>query len=151
MTDVVRVFTPVRRVPTMIAKAPNGRKLPFGPYTLAQIAGGSVVMFGTSVALMTLPWNPATTFVFGLAFAAFCVFGLGLIPLTGVRLSSRALWWSRMLFRTKPLSASSMPIDVAAGREAVFVDMMTVIVLPPDYYPPAEMASSVSTLNPPGE
>jgi hypothetical protein len=77
MTQLIKVYTPIKRVPTMIGKAQNGQKLPFGPYTLPQVAGGIAVILVTSVLAMILPVNPAITFVVGLILTIVAVFGLG--------------------------------------------------------------------------
>ncbi|WP_204250932.1 hypothetical protein, partial [Saezia sanguinis] len=74
-TQVVKVFTPIKRVPIVIGKAQNGQKLPFGPYTLPQVAGVAVALLISAVAAMTLPANPAITFLVGLAFTVVIGFG----------------------------------------------------------------------------
>ncbi|MEV0032791.1 hypothetical protein [Nocardia sp. NPDC050793] len=127
MTEVIKVFTPIKRVPTLIGKAQNGQRLPFGPYTLPQIAGGVVIMVISSVCAMSFPINPAITFVTGLIVTGFSVFVLGLVPYTGVRLLSRALWMGRLLVIRKPVSASGMPAD--ADGPTLFVDETVVIML----------------------
>lgn len=129
MSEVIKVFTPIKRVPTMIGKSQNGQKLPFGPYTLLQVAGGCLVLMITAVCAMSLPCNPAITFVTGLAFTVGTVFGLGLVPYTGVRISSRALWIGRILLSRKPVSASGMPVDVDSDSDAVFVQESLVLML----------------------
>jgi hypothetical protein len=129
MSEVIKVFTPIKRVPTMIGKSQNGQKLPFGPYTLLQVAGGCVVLIITAVGAMSLPCNPAITFGTGLALTVGTVFGLGLVPYTGVRISSRALWIGRIVFSRKPVSASGMPVDVESGGDAVFVRESLVLML----------------------
>lgn len=130
MTQVIKVFTPIKRVPTMIGKAQNGQKLPFGPYTLLQVGGGVVALLVTSVGAMTLPANPAVTFIAGLVITSLVVFSLGLVPYTGVRISSRALWVAKLIVFRKPVSASGMPIATDAANNAVYVDETVVIVLP---------------------
>ncbi|MEC3920667.1 hypothetical protein [Nocardia sp. CDC160] len=130
MTEVVKVFTPIKRVPTMIGKAPNGQKLPFGPYTLHQ-AGGAVVLIAlTSGCTMVFPINPAVTFVIGVVFTALAVFALGLVPYTGVRTTSRVLWIARVITRRKPVYASGMPIDAQSVRHTAFIEQSLVVVLP---------------------
>ncbi|MGQ4619485.1 hypothetical protein [Nocardia sp. R7R-8] len=130
MTQVIKVFTPIKRVPTMIGKAQNGQKLPFGPYTLPQVAAGVVMMSVASVGAMTLPVNPAVTFITGLALTILVVFVLGLVPYTGVRMTSRALWVGRLIVYRKPVSASGMPIGSDSVRHTVFVDKSVVLLLP---------------------
>ncbi|WP_330257114.1 hypothetical protein OG874_22600 [Nocardia sp. NBC_00565] len=132
MTQVIKVFTPIKRVPTMIGKAQNGQKLPFGPYTLPQVAGAVVMMSITSVCAMTFPANPAVTFIVGLVLTIATVFGLGLVPYTGVRMISRAMWVGRLIVYRKPVSASGMPVDADSARMAMFVEESVVIILP-DY------------------
>lgn len=141
MTDVIKVFTPVKRVPTMIGKAPNGRKLPFGPYTLPQVAAGTVILLITAVCAMTTPVNPAAVAVAGVAVAVLCVFALGLVPYTGVRLSSRVLWLARLIVLRKPVSASGMPVAADVERDVAFVEETVVIVLPDDFVPELVEAS----------
>jgi hypothetical protein len=133
-SDVVKVFTPVKRVPTMIGKAPNGRRLPFGPYTLPQVAAGTLLLLVTSVGAMTLPVNPAVVAIAGLVVTVVSVFALGLVPYTGVRLSSRILWVGRLIVSRKPVSASGMPPGPDAPRDIVYVDSSDVILLP-DFLP----------------
>lgn len=129
-TQVVKVFTPIKRVPMVIGKAQNGQKLPFGPYTLPQVAGVAVALLITSVAAMTLPANPAITFLVGLAFTVVIGFGLGLIPYTGVRLSSRVLWIGRLILDPRPVSASGMPVTPESGRLTSFIEETVVVILP---------------------
>ncbi|MGW4247303.1 hypothetical protein [Nocardia sp. NPDC004722] len=130
MSEVIKVFTPVKRVPTMIGKAQNGQKLPFGPYTLPQVAAAALLLLITGMCSMSFPVNPAITFVTGLAVTAVAVFAMGLIPYTGVRLSSRALWLGRLLTHPKPVSASGMPVDAESVRHSVFVEETVVLLLP---------------------
>lgn len=132
MSEVIKVFTPIKRVPTMIGKSQNGQKLPFGPYTLLQVAGGAVVVLFAAVCAMTLPINPAVTFVIGLIFTVVTVFLLGLVPYTGVRISSRALWVGRLLLLRRPVSASGMPVTAESSGDVVFVDESVVVMLPDD-------------------
>jgi hypothetical protein len=128
--DVVKVFTPVKRVPTMIGKAPNGTRLPFGPYTLPQVAAGTVLLLVSSVAAMTIPVNPAVVAIVGLFVTVVSVFALRLVPYTGVRLSSRILWVGRLIVRRKPVAASGMPVGPDAPRNIVYVDATDVILIP---------------------
>lgn len=130
MTDAVKVFTPIKRVPTMIGKAPNGQRIPFGPYTLPQVAGGSAVMLAASVGALSLPVNPALTFLLGMAAAGLTVFGLGLVPYTGVRLLSRVLWITRLLVLRKPTFASGVPAVEDSAEKTVFVTDSVVVLLP---------------------
>ncbi|WP_174557082.1 hypothetical protein [Nocardia jejuensis] len=130
MTSVIKIFTPIKRVPTVIGKAQNGQKLPFGPYTLPQIAAAVALLAITAFFSMNLPVNPAGTFVTGLIATVVTVFTLGLIPYNGVRLTSRALWIGRLLTHRKPVSASGMPIDPESARHTLFIDETTVIILP---------------------
>ncbi|MDE1671222.1 MULTISPECIES: hypothetical protein [Nocardia] len=130
MSQVIKVFTPIKRVPTMIGKAQNGQKLPFGPYTLPQVAVGVVMMVVASVCAMTFPVNPAVTFIAGLAMTILAVFVLGLVPYTGVRMTSRALWLGRLLVYRKPVSASGMPINNDSVRHTMFIEETVVLLLP---------------------
>ncbi|WP_328391685.1 hypothetical protein [Nocardia sp. NBC_00416] len=127
---MIKVFTPVKRVPTMIGKAQNGQKLPFGPYTLPQVAGVAVGLIITGAGAMTLPMNPAVTFLVGLALTVLIGFGLGLIPYTGVRLFSRVVWFGRLIFRPKPALASGMPVTPESARVTMFVEETVVAILP---------------------
>ncbi|WP_327148027.1 hypothetical protein [Nocardia sp. NBC_01329] len=138
--QVIKVFTPVKRVPTVIGKAQNGQKLPFGPYTLPQVAGVALGLLITSFLAMTLPANPAVTFLIGLAFTVVIGFGLGLIPYTGVRLSSRVVWVGRLVLSPKPVSVSGMPVTPESGRMTSFIEETVVVVLPEQS--PAGRASS---------
>lgn len=133
-TQVIKVFTPVKRVPTMIGKAQNGQKLPFGPYTLPQVAGVAVSLIITGAGAMTLPMNPAITFLAGLALTVVVGFALGLIPYTGVRLWSRVLWFGRLIFYPKPVLASGMPVTPESARITMFIEETMVAILP---YEPA--------------
>ncbi|WP_433760091.1 hypothetical protein [Nocardia sp. CA-135398] len=128
--QVIKVFTPIKRVPTMIGKAQNGQKLPFGPYTLPQVAGAVVLMVITSVCAMTFPLNPAVTFVVGLVVTIAVVFALGLVPYTGVRMTSRALWVGRIIVYRKPVSASGMPVTTESARQTMFIEESVVLLLP---------------------
>jgi hypothetical protein len=128
--DVIKVFTPIKRVPTMIGKAQNGQKIPFGPYTLLQVGGGSIVVLLASVCAMTFPINPAITFVAGLIVAAVSVFALGLIPYTGIRIGSRAMWVGRLFVARKPVAASGMPVTDDSALDTVYIDETTVVLLP---------------------
>ncbi|MCC3326395.1 hypothetical protein [Nocardia abscessus] len=130
MTQVIKVFTPIKRVPTMIGKAQNGQKLPFGPYTLPQVAVAVVMMSVTSVGAMTLPVNPAIIFITGLAMTILVAFVLGLVPYTGVRMTSRALWMGRLIVYRRPVSASGMPINSDSVRHTMFIEETVVLLLP---------------------
>ncbi|WP_280258070.1 hypothetical protein [Nocardia abscessus] len=130
MSQVIKVFTPIKRVPTMIGKAQNGQKLPFGPYTLPQVAVAVAMMVVTSVCAMTFPVNPAVTFIAGLAMTILAVFVLGLVPYTGVRMTSRALWLGRLIVYRKPVSASGMPINNDSVRHTMFIEETVVLLLP---------------------
>lgn len=130
MTQVIKVFTPIKRVPTMIGKAQNGQKLPFGPYTLPQVATGAALLLIASVCAMTLPVNPAVTFIAGLALTIVAVFAVGLVPYTGVRMTSRALWLGRLIVYRKPVSASGMPINSDSVRHTMFIEETVVLLLP---------------------
>ncbi|TLG12433.1 hypothetical protein FEK35_10990 [Nocardia cyriacigeorgica] len=130
MAQVIKVFTPIKRVPVVVGKAQNGQKLPFGPYTLPQVGAGVVVMAVTGTFAMSLPVNPAVTFFAGTAVAILAVFLFGLIPYTGVRLTSRALWFARLIFIRKPVSASGMPVTEESSRNTVFVSETVVVVFP---------------------
>ncbi|MFQ6226345.1 hypothetical protein [Nocardia sp. NPDC002869] len=139
MTQVIKVFTPVKRVPTMIGKAQNGQKLPFGPYTLPQVAGVAVGLILTGLGAMTLPANPAITFLVGVALTVVIGFGLGLIPYTGVRLLSRVVWFGRLVLYPKPALASGMPVTPESARITMFVEETVVAILP--HEPAASMSA----------
>lgn len=128
--QVVKVFTPIKRVPTVIGKAQNGQKLPFGPYTLPQVAGVAAGLLLTSVCALTLPMNPAVTFIIGVVFTVVIAFLLGLIPYTGVRLTSRVLWLGRLIVDPRPVSASGMPVSPESSRLTSFIEETVVLILP---------------------
>ncbi|WP_280413992.1 hypothetical protein [Nocardia carnea] len=128
--QVIKIFTPVKRVPTMIGKAQNGQKLPFGPYTLPQVAGVAIGLIITGAAAMSLPANPAITFLAGLALTAVLGFALGLVPYTGVRLFSRVVWFARLICYPKPVLASGMPVTPESARITMFVEETVVAILP---------------------
>ncbi len=130
MSQVIRVFTPIKRVPTMIGKAQNGQKLPFGPYTLPQVASGIVLLLIASVFAMTLPVNPAVTFGAGLLLTILVVFAVGLVPYNGVRTTSRVFWVVRLIFVRKPVAAAGMPVSEESARSTVFVEESVVVLLP---------------------
>lgn len=130
MREVIKVFTPIKRVPIMIGKAQNGQKLPFGPYTLPQVGCGTILLLITAVCAMTLPLNPAVTFLIGCVASVIAVFAIGLVPYTGVRLGSRAIWLGRLLIRSKPTSASAVPITADSNRSMVTIEETIVLLLP---------------------
>jgi hypothetical protein len=130
MPEVIKVFTPIKRVPTMIGKAQNGQKIPFGPYTLPQVVAAIVLLLIASLLAMSLPFNPAVTFVIGLGLAILVVFGVGLVPYTGVRMISRMLWVARLIVVRKPVSASGMPALMDSSRDTTFVEESIVIIVP---------------------
>lgn len=41
--EVIKNFTRARKVPQMIGRTPDGKKLPFGPYTVPQAVSGAIV------------------------------------------------------------------------------------------------------------
>ncbi|MEV5652533.1 hypothetical protein AB0L57_30150 [Nocardia sp. NPDC052254] len=129
-TDVIKVYTPIKRVPIVVGKAQNGQKLPFGPYTLPQIIGGVTVIVIASLLAMALPVNPAVTFIAGLIVTVIVVFGIGLIPYTGVRLTSRIMWVGRLVLIRKPVSASGIPVSEDSARHTMFVEESVVVILP---------------------
>ncbi|WP_174361600.1 hypothetical protein [Nocardia paucivorans] len=128
--QVVKVFTPVKRVPTVIGKAQNGQKLPFGPYTLPQVAGVAGGLLLTATCALTLPINPAVTFLIGVVLTVVITFLLGLIPYTGIRLTSRVWWLARLIFDPRPVSASGMPVTPESGRLTSFIEETVVLILP---------------------
>jgi hypothetical protein len=130
MPQVIKVFTPIKRVPTMIGKAQNGQKLPFGPYTLPQVVAAIILLVIASVLAMSLPLNPAVTFAIGLGLTVLVVFGVGLVPYTGVRMISRMLWVARLIVIRKPASASGMPTLMDSTWNTVFVEESFVIIVP---------------------
>ncbi len=130
MPQVIKVFTPIKRVPTMIGKAQNGQKLPFGPYTLPQVASGIVLLLIASVLAMSLPMNPAITFGVGLLLTILVVFGVGLVPYNGVRMTSRIFWVLRLVFVRKAATAAGMPVTDESARDTVFVEESVVVLLP---------------------
>ncbi|MBL1079749.1 hypothetical protein JK358_35645 [Nocardia sp. 2] len=130
MAEVIKVFTPIKRVPVMVGKAQNGQKLPFGPYTLPQIGAGTVLLLLSCLGALNLPANPAVTFLGGLAITVTTVLGLGLIPYTGVRLTSRILWLARLLINHKPVAASGIPVTAESARTTVIIEESVVLVLP---------------------
>lgn len=130
MSQVIKVFTPIKRVPTVIGKAQNGQKLPFGPYTLPQVAAAAGLLALSAVCAMSFPMNPAVTFVAGAIITAVSVFALGLVPYTGVRFSSRVLWAGRLVVRRKPVSASGMPVGADSTRSVMFIDKSVVVIFP---------------------
>ncbi|MBF6241545.1 hypothetical protein [Nocardia otitidiscaviarum] len=147
MAEVIRVFTPIKRVPTVIGKAQNGQKIPFGPYTLPQVAAGVALMLVTSIAAMSIPGNPAVVFILGLVLTVIVVFALGLVPDTGVRLTSRVLWFGRLILIRKPVSASGMPVSPDSARYSVYIEDSVVVILPdldgvPRPEPPARALAS---------
>ncbi|WP_282783026.1 MULTISPECIES: hypothetical protein [unclassified Nocardia] len=147
MAEVIRVFTPIKRVPTVIGKAQNGQKIPFGPYTLPQVAAGVALMLVTSIAAMSIPGNPAVVFILGLVLTVIVVFALGLVPDTGVRLTSRVLWFGRLILIRKPVSASGMPVSPDSARYSVYIEDSVVVILPdldgvPRPEPPARALTS---------
>ncbi|MBF6132069.1 hypothetical protein IU501_03525 [Nocardia otitidiscaviarum] len=147
MAEVIRVFTPIKRVPTVIGKAQNGQKIPFGPYTLPQVAAGVALMLVTSIAAMSIPGNPAVVFILGLVLTVIVVFALGLVPDTGVRLTSRVLWFGRLILIRKPVSASGMPVSPDSARYSVYIEDSVVVILPdldgvPQPEPPARALAS---------
>ncbi len=146
MSQLIKVYTPVKRVPTMVGKAQNGQKLPFGPYTLPQVVGGVVLMLIISVFAMTLPLNPAVTFITGTIVTIAAVFGLGLIPYTGVRMTSRILWVGRLLVIRKPVSASGMPVTEESARHTMFIEESVVVILPDRESLAVEVAETPTTV-----
>lgn len=129
-TETVKVYTPVKRVPIMIGKAQNGQKLPFGPYTLPQIVAGIVLIVFTAVLAMALPVNPAVTAITGVCVMVVVVFTVGLVPYTGVRLTSRILWIGRLILVRAPVSASGMPVTAESARQTMYVEESVVVILP---------------------
>ncbi|MEV6280195.1 hypothetical protein [Nocardia sp. NPDC051832] len=130
MGVLVKVYTPIKRVPTMIGKAHNGQKLPFGPYTLPQAATAAVLLLLTAAGAMVLPANPAVSFGFGLGLTVLVVFAVGLVPYTGVRVLSRAVWLTRLVVLRKPVSASGMPVTSDSARATLWIEATEVLILP---------------------
>lgn len=130
-TQTVKVYTPVKRVPTMVGKAPNGQKLPFGPFTLHQIAAATATAALTGIGVLMLPVNPAVTGLGGAAATAAAIFALGLVPYTGVRLTSRAMWISRLILARGPVRAGGQAPGPPArtGTNGVFIHESRALVL----------------------
>ena len=41
--EVIKDFTTARKIPQLIGRTPDGKKLPFGPYTVPQAVSGAAV------------------------------------------------------------------------------------------------------------
>ncbi|WP_460728162.1 hypothetical protein [Nocardia heshunensis] len=130
----------------MIGKAQNGQKLPFGPYTLPQVTVAAVLLTVTSIGCLSLPVNPAISFIAGLVITVVTVFAIGLIPYTGVRLTSRVMWVGRLILSRKPVSASGMPVDAASAGNTLFIEESVVVILPSAAIAPTAGHSGVSLL-----
>lgn len=130
MADSVKVYTPIKRVPTMIGKTTNGKKLPFGPYTIPQIGALTAGMAISGTFAMSLPVNPALTFAIGMAISVVVAMTLRLVPYTGVRLTSRFLWMARLFLFRKPVVASSLPVTDDSKPVSLFVEESVVLMIP---------------------
>ncbi|WP_280393729.1 hypothetical protein [Nocardia brasiliensis] len=122
MTSTVRVYTPIKRLPLVIGKLPNGERIPFGPYTTPQLVAGVILAVLTWIATMTLPGNPAVIAGFGAMVTIAVVVMLRAIPYTGVRLTSRMLWIGRLVIDRRPISASGMPLGVESARHTLYIE-----------------------------
>jgi hypothetical protein len=89
-----------------------------------------VLILITSVLAMSLPANPAITFITGLVLTIAVVFAVGLVPYTGVRMTSRMLWIARLIAIRTPAAASGMPVTRDSARDAVFVAESVVVIFP---------------------
>ncbi|MGX1778203.1 hypothetical protein ACWIGW_39280 [Nocardia brasiliensis] len=122
MTSPVRVYTPIKRIPIVMGKLPNGERIPLGPYTVPQLVAGIVLAVLTWIATMTLPGNPAVPGVTGAVLTILAVVMLRALPYTGVRLTSRMLWIGRILVDRRPVSASGMPVDAESVRHTLYIE-----------------------------
>ncbi|WP_338760452.1 hypothetical protein V7968_31825 [Nocardia vulneris] len=120
--STVRVYTPIKRLPLVVGKMPNGERIPFGPYTVPQLLAGIGLGVLTWTATMTLPGNPAITAVFGAMLTITAVVMLRAIPYTGVRLTSRMLWVGRLIVDRRPVSASGMPFSAESVRHTLYIE-----------------------------
>ncbi|MFB8281085.1 hypothetical protein [Nocardia colli] len=122
MTSTVRVYTPIKRLPLVVGKLPNGERIPFGPYTVPQLVAGILLGTLTWAATMTLPGNPAVTAVLGAMATIAGVVLMRAIPYTGVRLTSRMLWIGRLIVVRQPVSASGMPFGAESVRYTLYIE-----------------------------
>ncbi|MGW4843059.1 hypothetical protein [Nocardia brasiliensis] len=120
--STVRVYTPIKRLPLVVGKMPNGERIPFGPYTVPQLLAGIGMGVLTWIATMALPGNPAITAVFGAMLTIAAVVMLRAIPYTGVRLTSRMLWVGRLIVDRRPVSASGMPLSAESVRHTLYIE-----------------------------
>lgn len=47
--EVVKWYTKARRFPQLLGRAPDGTRIPFGPYTMTQAIGAGAVIFAAKV------------------------------------------------------------------------------------------------------
>ncbi|WP_191094381.1 hypothetical protein [Nocardia colli] len=132
MIQEIKVFTPIKRVPIVVGKLQNGDRIPFGPYTLPQIAVAVVLMLGTAVCAMNLPGNPAFIFAIGVILTVLTVLVVGRVPYTGIRISSRAFWLGRLVCYRKPVSASGIPLETDSIRHTILIEPSVVLLLSAD-------------------
>lgn len=80
--EVVRWYTSALRFPRLVGKWPSGRPIPFGPYTLVQVAGGiGVLLLAARTsglwATASISMNAAIVAIL----TGLTVFGLGQVPI----------------------------------------------------------------------
>ncbi|WP_433574709.1 hypothetical protein [Nocardia brasiliensis] len=115
------MYTPIKRIPIVIGKLPNGERIPLGPYTVPQLVAGVALAVITWIATMTLPGNPAVPGITGAVLTILTVIMLRALPYTGVRLTSRMRWIGRLLADRRPVGASGMPVDAESVRHTHYV------------------------------
>ncbi len=114
--EVGRFYTLARRFPILVGKLDAGTKLPFGPYTLPQVVGTSLVLY---VLARTWSWwtqlPPVAAVAIGVGLPVGMAIALRHLPVTG-----------RGLF-----SAGMSVLDLLTGTTGGRVCRQTVTVRPP--------------------
>lgn len=147
MPELIRVFTPARKLQFVIGKFPDGKPIPMGPFTIPQAVAGVVVLLlslllATKISLWLLP--------IGLVAAVLFVIGLGMIRTQSASLTGRFVSEARLQLNRGPVSASGMPVATTARDAALIAETQVEIVadtdaLSPQQRPVAHGASPIHT------
>lgn len=110
----VVVYTLGRKFPRMIGKFPNGKPIPFGPFTYVQagVLVGGVILLMAVVNYFTPPIIP--TLLIGAAIILPSVAAARRIGFSMARTSSRMIWSARPWIRRAPISTGGRPTTTAS-------------------------------------
>lgn len=120
---VIKVYTPSRNFPVVVGKFTNGKPIPFGPFTLPQIATGVSIVVAFAAVGMLSKLSPLWVLglvVVGAICGAIGVVATGQIAFDGVPTSHRLMRAMNLILARRPVSATGESYTVD-GQDSVLM------------------------------